>query len=154
MSVMTASLPSWRLFLRVTKPGEAIFEPCSIKFVTSWNTKSICSLIDPFPPTKRDPHGLHAAIWAEIDEGSDFRPPPDKPLTLVAYEASVPLVTKLSSPCRRCVAGYALVSGAWHPRFGAVGADVSSRFTQVPSDGRMCSTRRPTTDPSAAGLVQ
>jgi hypothetical protein len=45
-------------------------------------------LIDPFPPTKRDPYGVHAAIWAEIVEGSEFRPPPDKPLTLVSYEST------------------------------------------------------------------
>jgi hypothetical protein len=45
-------------------------------------------LIDPFPPTPRDPHGLHAAIWQEIDD-STFTPPADKPLTLVAYECDL-----------------------------------------------------------------
>jgi hypothetical protein len=45
-------------------------------------------LIDPFPPTKLDPFGVHAAIWAEIVEGAEFRPPPDKPLTLVSYESA------------------------------------------------------------------
>jgi hypothetical protein len=48
-------------------------------------------LIDPFPPTKRDPEGLHSAIWGEIAD-EPFRPPQDKPLTLVAYEAG--LVTR------------------------------------------------------------
>jgi hypothetical protein len=43
-------------------------------------------LLDLFPPTKRDPHGLHAAIWEEITDQT-FVPPADKPLTLVAYEA-------------------------------------------------------------------
>jgi hypothetical protein len=42
-------------------------------------------LIDPFPPGPRDPNGVHAAIWQEVQEDS-FQLPPDKPLTLVAYE--------------------------------------------------------------------
>lgn len=46
-------------------------------------------LIDLFPPTKRDPHGIHAAIWGEIVEDGEFVPPPDKPLTLVAYESAL-----------------------------------------------------------------
>jgi hypothetical protein len=44
-------------------------------------------IIDLFPPTKRDPHGLHAAIWEEITD--EAMPPPDKPLTLVAYESDL-----------------------------------------------------------------
>lgn len=42
-------------------------------------------LIDPFPPTKRDPEGIHAAIWGEVTDEA-FQLPADKPLTLVAYE--------------------------------------------------------------------
>jgi Protein of unknown function (DUF4058) len=45
-------------------------------------------LIDLLPPTKRDPHGLHAAVWAEFVEDAPFVPPPDKPLTAVAYESA------------------------------------------------------------------
>lgn len=45
-------------------------------------------LLDLFPPTPRDPHGLHAAIWAEIEGETAFTLPPDKPLTLVAYESA------------------------------------------------------------------
>jgi Protein of unknown function (DUF4058) len=43
-------------------------------------------LIDLFPPTPRDPQGIHGLIWG------DAAPPPpaDQPLTLVAYQASVP----------------------------------------------------------------
>lgn len=43
-------------------------------------------LIDPFPPTARDPNGLHAAVWKELT-GKKFIPPEDKPLTLAAYAA-------------------------------------------------------------------
>ncbi len=41
-------------------------------------------VIDPFPPGKRDPNGVHAAIW-EAMTGKPFALSPEKPLTLVAY---------------------------------------------------------------------
>jgi hypothetical protein len=44
-------------------------------------------LIDLFPPpTKRDPEGIHHAIWEEIDEAG-YSLPSDKPLTVAAYSA-------------------------------------------------------------------
>ncbi len=43
-------------------------------------------IIDLFPPTPRDPQGIHAAIWSEIEE-TDFRLPDGEPLTLVAYSS-------------------------------------------------------------------
>jgi len=43
-------------------------------------------IIDPFPPTPRDPNGLHAAIWRGLVR-KRFTPPADKPLTLAAYVA-------------------------------------------------------------------
>jgi hypothetical protein len=44
-------------------------------------------IIDPFPPTPRDPKGIHAAIWGEL--GGKFEPPADKPLTMAAYLAGL-----------------------------------------------------------------
>jgi hypothetical protein len=44
-------------------------------------------ILDLFPPTKRDPRGVHAALWEEIAD-EVFTPPPDKPLTLAAYESA------------------------------------------------------------------
>jgi hypothetical protein len=41
-------------------------------------------LIDLFPPTRRDPQGLHALIWGD----SAPTPPPELPLTLAAYHAT------------------------------------------------------------------
>ncbi|MGO9466838.1 MAG: DUF4058 family protein [Isosphaeraceae bacterium] len=41
-------------------------------------------IIDLFPPSKRDPQGIHRAIWGEDREG-DFALPADKPLTCVSY---------------------------------------------------------------------
>jgi hypothetical protein len=43
-------------------------------------------VIDLFPPGKRDPQGVHQAIWDQFAD-DDFALPPDKPLTLAAYEA-------------------------------------------------------------------
>jgi hypothetical protein len=45
-------------------------------------------IIDPFPPGPRDPNGVHAAIWQEVQE-DEFQLPADKPLTLVAYECDL-----------------------------------------------------------------
>ena len=47
-------------------------------------------IIDLFPPTSRDPHGIHKAILEEFGD-LPFDPPADKPLTLVSYRASPPL---------------------------------------------------------------
>lgn len=44
------------------------------------------SVIDPFPPGRRDPNGVHAAIWEEV-VGRSFTLPPDKPLTIVSYSS-------------------------------------------------------------------
>jgi hypothetical protein len=44
--------------------------------------------IDPYPPTKRDPKGIHHAIWKELEGESGLRFPKSKPLCLVSYDAS------------------------------------------------------------------
>jgi hypothetical protein len=46
------------------------------------------SLVDPFPPGPRDPNGIHAAIWEQVED-DPFLLPADKPLTLVAYECDL-----------------------------------------------------------------
>jgi hypothetical protein len=45
-------------------------------------------VVDLFPPTKRDPQGIHRAIWEEIAD-SNFRLPASKPLTLASYSAGL-----------------------------------------------------------------
>jgi hypothetical protein len=45
-------------------------------------------VIDPFPPTPRDPQGMHGLIWGEL--GGSYQPPPDKPLTMASYTATLP----------------------------------------------------------------
>jgi Protein of unknown function (DUF4058) len=47
-------------------------------------------VVDLFPPSSRDPQGIHKAIWDEITD-EPFVLPPDKPLTAVAYAATPPI---------------------------------------------------------------
>ena len=46
-------------------------------------------VIDLFPPTVRDPQGIHKAIWDELDEET-AELPADKPLILASYDAGPP----------------------------------------------------------------
>jgi Protein of unknown function (DUF4058) len=48
-------------------------------------------VIDLFPPSKRDPQGIHKAIWDEFVE-EDFELSADQRLTLAAYDAGPPPV--------------------------------------------------------------
>jgi hypothetical protein len=43
-------------------------------------------VVDLFPPTPRDPHGIHKAIWDEFED-EPFEAPPGKPLTVASYLA-------------------------------------------------------------------
>src|SRR5262245_33635506 len=45
-------------------------------------------ILDPFPPGPRDPNGIHAAIWQEVED-DPFQLPPERPLTLVSYESDL-----------------------------------------------------------------
>ncbi len=46
-------------------------------------------VVDLFPPTSRDPQGIHKAIWDAIQD-EPFELPADKPLTVAAYSAAEP----------------------------------------------------------------
>jgi hypothetical protein len=48
-------------------------------------------VVDLFPPSKRDPQGIHKAIWDELVE-EDFELPSDQRLTIAAYDAGPPPV--------------------------------------------------------------
>jgi len=45
-------------------------------------------VIDLFPPGKRDPQGIHKALWGEFLE-EDLELPPGKHLTLASYDAGL-----------------------------------------------------------------
>jgi hypothetical protein len=49
-------------------------------------------IVDLFPPSPRDPEGIHGAIWSEFTD-KHYVPPPEEPLTLAAYSAG---------PVKRC----------------------------------------------------
>lgn len=44
-------------------------------------------VVDPFPPGPRDPHGVHSAVWGELDEDDPYPLPADQPLAGSAYDA-------------------------------------------------------------------
>ena len=43
-------------------------------------------VVDLFPPTPRDPYGIHKAIWDEFAD-EPFEVPPDKPLIVASYSS-------------------------------------------------------------------
>jgi hypothetical protein len=45
-------------------------------------------ILDLLPPGRRDPHGIHAAIWDDI-AGQEYACPAERPLTLAAYETAL-----------------------------------------------------------------
>ncbi len=45
-------------------------------------------ILDLIPPTRRDPNGIHGAIWEALTD-EEYQAPPGKPLTLAAYEAEM-----------------------------------------------------------------
>ena len=53
-------------------------------------------VIDPLPPTPRDPQGIHSLIWSEVTD-QPFELPAEQPLTFVAYEAE-PVKTAYVEP--------------------------------------------------------
>lgn len=46
-------------------------------------------VVDLFPPSRRDPQGIHKAIWDEIVD-TPFELPTEKRLTLASYSAGIP----------------------------------------------------------------
>jgi len=48
-------------------------------------------IVDLFPPSRRDPQGIHKAIWDRLHD-EPFALPPGKPLTLASYAAGTEIV--------------------------------------------------------------
>jgi len=47
-------------------------------------------VLDLYPPGRRDPHGIHAEIWSELEgDDTEYLLPIDKPLTLASYESEL-----------------------------------------------------------------
>src|SRR5262249_45479923 len=79
--------------VEVVSPGNKASRPAIKKFAEKVAAALFQGyhllILDLQPPTPRDPQGIHGAIWEEIEDDS-YRAPPDKPLTLVAYDAGEP----------------------------------------------------------------
>lgn len=78
--------------VEILSPGnknkESAFEAFLDKAISCLKHGYHLLVIDLFPPGRFDPSGIHAALWAEIEDAG-YEPPPDKPLTLAAYVAGV-----------------------------------------------------------------
>src|SRR5262249_14094625 len=48
-------------------------------------------IVDLFPPSKRDPQGVHKVIWDRLND-EPFALPPDKQLTVVSYSSGTEIV--------------------------------------------------------------
>jgi hypothetical protein len=78
--------------IEIVSPGNKTSENAFRAFVNKACELLECRvhllLADPFPPGPRDPNGIHAAIWAQV-ENVPWHLPDDKRLTLVAYECDL-----------------------------------------------------------------
>jgi hypothetical protein len=77
--------------LEIVSPGNKSSKSAFRKFVAKaveFLSEGVHLLIiDLFPPTPRDPLGIHRAIWDELYEEDPYRNPPRQPLTVVSYQA-------------------------------------------------------------------
>jgi len=68
------------------KDGRVSLRSFVEKTITMINQGVHLLIVDLFPPTNRDPQGIHKAIWDElVDE--PYEAPPGKPLTVASYLA-------------------------------------------------------------------
>jgi hypothetical protein len=72
------------------KATEAAIRALAEKAANFLRTGVHLLFLDLFPPSARDPNGIHPVIWSQIEE-QPFALPPDKPLTLAAYSAGLAL---------------------------------------------------------------
>ncbi len=53
-------------------------------------------VVDLFPPSSRDPHGIHKLIWDQFND-EPFDLPSDKPFTVAAYSAGTEKVADVEN---------------------------------------------------------
>jgi hypothetical protein len=79
--------------LEVFSPGNKIGQKALRRFLDKardlLENKIHLLIVDLFPPGRRDPDGIHAAIWQELLDDAEYHPPANKPLTLAAYESDL-----------------------------------------------------------------
>jgi hypothetical protein len=78
--------------IEVVSPGNKSTRSAFRSFVEKaaelLNRRVHLMLLDLLPPGKRDPNGIHGAVWDDI-AGEEYQLPKDKPLTLAAYESAL-----------------------------------------------------------------
>ena len=70
------------------KSSQAVFRKFVDKAVELVSQEIHLLILDLIPPTRRDPNGIHGAIWEALT-GEEWSAPPGTPLTLASYEADV-----------------------------------------------------------------
>jgi hypothetical protein len=79
------------------KSGRAAFQKFVDKSASLLLNGVHLLIVDLFPPGRRDPAGLHAAIWDDVTD-EDYEPPADKPLAAIAYEAGATAIRAYVQP--------------------------------------------------------
>lgn len=69
------------------KSGDTEFKRFVSKAVRAIRADVNVLILDPWPPTPRDPNGIHGAIWPKLG-GKPYTAPADRPLTFAAYEVA------------------------------------------------------------------
>ena len=70
------------------KSSQAVFRKFVDKAVDLLSQDIHLLILDLIPPTRRDPNGIHGAIWEPATD-QPYEAPPGKPLTLASYEAEL-----------------------------------------------------------------
>ena len=70
------------------KSSRAVFRKFVDKAVELLSQDIHLLILDLIPPTRRNPNGIHGAIWEALTD-EEYKAPPGKPLTLAAYEAEM-----------------------------------------------------------------
>jgi hypothetical protein len=68
------------------KSSQSVFRKFVDKAVELLSQDIHLLILDLIAPTRRDPNGIHGAIWEALTD-QDYRAPAGKPLTLASYEA-------------------------------------------------------------------
>ena len=70
------------------KSSQAVFRKFVDKVVELLSQDIHMLILDLMPPSRRDPNGIHGAIWEALTD-EEYKAPAGKPLTLAAYEADM-----------------------------------------------------------------
>jgi Protein of unknown function (DUF4058) len=70
------------------KSSQTVFRKFVDKAVDLLSQDIHLLILDLIPTTRRDPNGIHGAIWEALTD-EEYKAPADKPLTLAAYEAEM-----------------------------------------------------------------